>query len=133
MEQRGLAWEGIDAALQTPLDESIMAVMEGRSGAWAIEHARRAVDDLRARGVDGIVLGCTEIPLLLAANLDDPDLVNPWGISLSGGSPFWVANNGTGTSTLYAGDHVSPPTPLSKNGLVAVSYTHLTLPTILRV
>ena len=23
------------------------------------------------------------------------------------GSPFWVANNGTGTSTLYAGDHVS--------------------------
>jgi aspartate racemase len=77
LEQRGLAWEGIDAALQTPLDESIMAVMEGRAGAQATEHARRAVDDLRARGVDGIVLGCTEIPLLLAANLDDPDLVNP--------------------------------------------------------
>jgi uncharacterized protein (TIGR03118 family) len=52
------------------------------------------------------------------ALIQDPDLVNPWGISLSGGSPFWVANNGTGTSTLYAGDHVSPPTPLSKNGLV---------------
>src|SRR5262245_60364990 len=52
------------------------------------------------------------------ALIHDPDLVNPWGISLSGGSPFWVANNGTGTSTLYAGDHVSPPTPLSKNTLV---------------
>jgi len=52
------------------------------------------------------------------ALIQDPDLVNPWGISLSGGSPFWVANNGTGTSTLYAGDHVSPPTPLSKNGLI---------------
>jgi uncharacterized protein (TIGR03118 family) len=34
----------------------------------------------------------------------DPDLVNPWGISMSGSSPFWVANNVTGTSTLYSGD-----------------------------
>jgi uncharacterized protein (TIGR03118 family) len=34
----------------------------------------------------------------------DPNLVNPWGITFSGGSPFWVANNGTGTSTLYSGD-----------------------------
>lgn len=31
----------------------------------------------------------------------DPNLVNPWGIALSPGNPFWVANNGTGTSTLY--------------------------------
>lgn len=31
----------------------------------------------------------------------DPDLVNPWGISHSGGSPFWVSDNGTGVSTLY--------------------------------
>jgi uncharacterized protein (TIGR03118 family) len=52
------------------------------------------------------------------ALIQDPDLVNPWGISLSGGSPFWVANNGSGTSTLYAGDHVSPPVPLTKNALV---------------
>jgi aspartate racemase len=77
LEQRGLAWESIDAALQTALDESIMAVMEGRAGTQATEHARRAVQALRARGVDGIILGCTEIPLLLADNLDDPDLLNP--------------------------------------------------------
>jgi hypothetical protein len=31
----------------------------------------------------------------------DPNLVNPWGISFGPGTPFWVANNGTGTSTLY--------------------------------
>jgi uncharacterized protein (TIGR03118 family) len=31
----------------------------------------------------------------------DPDLVNPWGISHSGGSPNWVSDNGTGLSTLY--------------------------------
>jgi uncharacterized protein (TIGR03118 family) len=31
----------------------------------------------------------------------DPNLVNPWGISESPGSPFWVSDNGTGVSTLY--------------------------------
>jgi len=34
----------------------------------------------------------------------DPLLVNPWGITLTGSSPFWVANAGTSTSTLYQGD-----------------------------
>ncbi len=33
----------------------------------------------------------------------DPNLVNPWGISFSAGSPFWVSDNGTGLSTLYDG------------------------------
>jgi len=55
------------------------------------------------------------------AQMLDPDLVNPWGISLSGGSPFWVANNGTGLATLYAGDHVNPPTPLTKNTQIIVN------------
>jgi uncharacterized protein (TIGR03118 family) len=43
--------------------------------------------------------------------LQDPFLVNPWGITLTSSSPFWVANNGTSTSTLYqeppGGDTVS--------------------------
>jgi aspartate racemase len=77
LEQRGLAWESIDAALQTPLDAAIMAVMEGQADTQATEQARRAVMALRARGVDGIILGCTEIPLLLEDDLDDPDLLNP--------------------------------------------------------
>src|SRR5512133_547430 len=33
----------------------------------------------------------------------DPDLVNPWGLSHSATSPFWVSDNGTGLSTLYNG------------------------------
>ena len=37
-----------------------------------------------------------------AAQLQDPDLVNPWGISFSSTSPFWVSDNGTGKSTLYS-------------------------------
>src|SRR5262245_49229706 len=31
----------------------------------------------------------------------DPLLVNPWGIAYGPDTPFWVANEGTGTSTLY--------------------------------
>ncbi len=31
----------------------------------------------------------------------DPNLKNPWGITRSSGSPWWVANNNSGTSTLY--------------------------------
>src|SRR5216683_1261295 len=33
----------------------------------------------------------------------DKNLVNPWGNGFSGTSPFWIGNNGTGTSTLYDG------------------------------
>jgi uncharacterized protein (TIGR03118 family) len=35
------------------------------------------------------------------AAVTDPNLVNPWGISESTGSPFWVSDNGAGLSTLY--------------------------------
>jgi aspartate racemase len=77
LERRELAWEGIEAGLQLPLDRAIMAVMEGRADDWATKQARRAVTALRARGVDGIILGCTELPLLLEADLDAPDLLNP--------------------------------------------------------
>jgi uncharacterized protein (TIGR03118 family) len=33
----------------------------------------------------------------------DTNLVNPWGLVASGGSPWWIADNGTGLSTLYNG------------------------------
>jgi uncharacterized protein (TIGR03118 family) len=38
------------------------------------------------------------------APLQDPLLVNPWGVTLTGSSPFWVSNNVSSTSTLYRGD-----------------------------
>jgi uncharacterized protein (TIGR03118 family) len=50
-----------------------------------------------------------------AAQIEDPDLVNPWGVSYSPTSPFWVSDNGTGTSTIYT---VAPATnATSKAGL----------------
>jgi len=33
----------------------------------------------------------------------DPNLKNPWGLTRSSGSPFWIGNNNSGTSTLYDG------------------------------
>src|SRR5437867_11654862 len=37
------------------------------------------------------------------ADNTDTNLVNAWGIALSPTSPMWVANNHTGTSTVYDG------------------------------
>jgi uncharacterized protein (TIGR03118 family) len=37
------------------------------------------------------------------ARVTDPQLKNPWGIAAFPGSPFWIADNGSGVSTLYDG------------------------------
>ena len=51
--------------------------MEGRDGEADAGTARAAVAALRARPVDGVLLGCTEIPLLLGAEAEASDVVNP--------------------------------------------------------
>ena len=50
------------------------------------------------------------------AQFTDPDLVNPWGLTSSSSSPWWVADNGTGLATLYKGDGV-------KQGLIVTVAT----------
>ena len=45
----------------------------------------------------------------------DPLLVNPWGLTVRGTSPFWVANNGTSTTQLIRGDVASEPVVLNPN------------------
>ena len=37
------------------------------------------------------------------APVTDPKLVNPWGLSRTSSSPWWISDNGTGLSTLYNG------------------------------
>jgi hypothetical protein len=37
------------------------------------------------------------------APVTDPQLVNPWGLSRSSGSVWWISDNATGLSTLYNG------------------------------
>src|ERR1700682_5547182 len=35
------------------------------------------------------------------AQIQDPNLVNPWGLAMSATSPFWVTNNVSSSATLY--------------------------------
>src|SRR6516165_7190295 len=42
----------------------------------------------------------SDLPNIGAKTLD-PNLVNPWGVATSSGSPFWVADNNAGVATLY--------------------------------
>jgi uncharacterized protein (TIGR03118 family) len=46
---------------------------------------------------------------VLQSNETDHNLVNGWGITASGTSPWWVSNNGTSTSTLYDGTGAARP------------------------
>jgi uncharacterized protein (TIGR03118 family) len=39
----------------------------------------------------------------VSALTTDPQLKNPWGLVAFPGAPFWIADNGTGLSTLYNG------------------------------
>ena len=42
----------------------------------------------------------SDIPGLAEAT--DPHLVNPWGVSFKGGSPFWISDQGSNSTTLYS-------------------------------
>jgi uncharacterized protein (TIGR03118 family) len=67
---------------------------------------------IKARGLLAAVLFGTATAVLagpigtfaettLVSSATDPDLVNPWGMSSSAISPFWISDNGTGKVTLY--------------------------------
>jgi uncharacterized protein (TIGR03118 family) len=43
------------------------------------------------------------------ATVTDPNLVNPWGLARSSTGPWWVADNGTGVSTIYNGSGTPAP------------------------
>jgi aspartate racemase len=51
--------------------------MEGREDERDRRRVREAVAWLRGRGVEGIILGCTELPLLLREHADAANLLNP--------------------------------------------------------
>src|SRR5262249_60549127 len=43
------------------------------------------------------------------AQVTNPDLVNPWGISFSPTGPFWLSENGTSVSDLLDGRGAAVP------------------------
>jgi uncharacterized protein (TIGR03118 family) len=54
------------------------------------------------------------------AQLTDLALKNPWGISRSGGSPFWVSDQGANLATLYS---------VAANGTVTKAALNVAIPT----
>jgi aspartate racemase len=68
---------GEEGGLRDKVDQAVIALMEGRIGPEANALALEAVNTLRERGVARIILGCTEIPLLMGDAAQAPDLLNP--------------------------------------------------------
>ena len=68
-------------------------------------------DDATNNDTNGLLAGLGLPP---AAHVD-PNLINPWGVSFTPTSPYWVSDNNSGVSTLYtaAGVQVSPPSPVT--------------------
>jgi len=66
----------------------------------------------------GVTALVTDDPAAHPAAITDSALVNPWGVSHSASSPFWVSDNGTGKATLYA---VDPTTGTPTKNALAVS------------
>ena len=77
LEEMGIEFETISEEQQEKLDESIMRVMEGRDDAGDKTVVKMIIDEFRAREVDGIIPGCTEIPLMLGEHMNSPDLIDP--------------------------------------------------------
>ena len=51
--------------------------------------------------IDGVPTLTDSNGIVHVAQFFDPNLVNPWGVGESTGSPFWVSDNGSSQSTLY--------------------------------
>jgi uncharacterized protein (TIGR03118 family) len=74
--------------------------------------AVRAADEDRNDEPDRYVVTNLTSDVMGAAAHTDPVLQNAWGVAFTpGASPFWVADNATGCSTLYDGQGVPQPTP----------------------
>jgi aspartate racemase len=74
--------EGIEFVTPTAeerdrIDDAILRLAEGATSESHREAVRHAVASMRAAGVATTVLGCTELPVLLAEAARAPDLVNP--------------------------------------------------------
>ena len=97
----------------TVLATSICAFTALCTVTWRVEASTYVQTDL-----------VSDIPGL--ATITDPLLQNSWGLTASPVSPFWISNQGSSTSTLYA---VVGPTTVTKvtavnaNGFVAIPTT----------
>ena len=77
LQQLGVAYEILDPDQRGDLDRAILDLMTGQEGDESTAITQKAIEDLWARDVEGIILACTEIPLLLKQVAAGERLVNP--------------------------------------------------------
>jgi len=77
LDKRGITYECIPHELNNRLRRSIIRYQAGQEDATDRAIAQEAIVALRSQNVDGVIMGCTEIPLLLQREADAPDLLNP--------------------------------------------------------
>lgn len=77
LDELGIQWEVIPEDLANSIDKSVFRVMEGEDPRRLKKPVIDAVKYLRSRNTDGIILGCTEVPLLLGNKAEEKDLINP--------------------------------------------------------
>ena len=85
---------GIAATLSPGLYTALLAGLDNGIGVGLVEVYDRG--SAPAHRQTNLV---SDLPGL--ASFTDPNLTNPWGIATSATSPFWVADNRSGVSTLY--------------------------------
>src|ERR1043165_925516 len=56
----------------------------------------------------------------LAQVTTDSHQVNPWGIARSATSPWWIADNGTGVSTIFTGAGIAAQNPPGSQFVVSI-------------
>lgn len=77
LRERGVRCPILGGERQAELDRAIFSVMEGRDARAEEEVLSAAISDLRDQGSEAVVLGCTELPLLLNRGEVDSDLIDP--------------------------------------------------------
>ncbi len=77
MKERGITPETLSDEMQSHILEAVPHLMAGIETDADRMAVRNGVNQLRARGVDGVLLGCTEFAFLYGEGTEAPDLINP--------------------------------------------------------
>lgn len=78
LEEKGVGSVVLPKELSEILDnEGIYPIEEGANANDVGPVAHEVVEYLRKQKVDAIILGCTEVPILLGKAAEEPDIINP--------------------------------------------------------
>ncbi|MBK7143422.1 MAG: aspartate/glutamate racemase family protein [bacterium] len=77
LEKRGIRTETLGDDQQALILDAVPHLMAGIETDADRMAVRNGAEQLRARGVDGMILGCTEFAFLYGEGTDAPDLINP--------------------------------------------------------